>query len=511
MPTFNPHNPSKSTFHSVWLSPNGNFTAAKVFQIGQVSATGKTIPRGTRTAVFGRDAFGRSRIVSTLNGNPGGLPGLTIERYNGLGIDVIEDIATRQACRYIQERITNGCIGIDSPASWCKMYHYGRALAGDGTPGDGPNLDGSETNPTLSDPFLAESIVILVNQALARITTSETDNLTDIIFLDDPESCNECASGYPGPDVIGYISTESASGTGDVLVTSDGGATWAATSADPWGATETGDYLQWNWISKTQFRLVIGRTTADAAAFAEIAYADIDVTIPATTVWTTVDLTSANNEIVDYILWPQLSGFIDRLYVARGAGDIEVSADQGATWTVIFTGANQINHMNVDPRGNVYAVGAANTILKETAQSDTFATLVGPSGGGAFTSIAIAKDGTIWAGNGTSLFRNSNDGFSTGGWTSVRDFGANHTVIGIDIIGDDSQLIRVVVQDGTGTDGDVWRSEDGGGFIREITDLSNSGYNGFYFSRDNANLEWIVGDADGGTGLIHKLSESATC
>ena len=82
---------------------------------------------------------------------------------------------------------------------------------------------------------------------------------------------------------------------------------------------------------------------------------------------------------------------------------------------------------------------------------------------------------------------------------------------GINIIEDDSQLIQVVVQDGTGTDGDVWRSEDGGGFIREVTDLSNSGYNGFYFSGDNINLGWIVGDADGGTGLIHKFSESATC
>ncbi len=135
----------------------------------------------------------------------------------------------------------------------------------------------------------------------------------------------------------------------------------------------------------------------------------------------------------------------------------------------------------------------------------------GPSGGGAFTSIAIAQDGTIWAGNGTSLYRNSNDASSASGWTAVKDFAANHAVIGIDIIENDSQLIRVVVQDGTGTDGDVWRSEDGGGFIREITDLGNSGYNGFYFSGDNANLMWIVGDADGGTGLIHKLSESPTC
>ncbi|MCP4083156.1 MAG: hypothetical protein GY743_23285 [Planctomycetaceae bacterium] len=512
MPTFNPHTPTKSTFHSIWLPPDGNFTAAKVFQLGQVGANGKTIPRGSRTAVFGRDAFGRSRIVSSLNENPGGLPGITIERYQGLGIDVIEDIATRQACRYLQERITNGCIGLDSPASWCKLYHYARALAGDGSPGDGPNLDGSETNPTLSDPFLAENVVILVNQSLSRITTSEADDLTDIIFLDDPESCTECASGYPGPDVIGYISTRSASGTGDVLYTSDGGATWAATSADPWAATETGDHLVWNWISKTQFRLGIALASADAAAKPAISYADVDVATPVTTTWTEVSLTDgANNEIVDFMLWPRMSGFIDRWYVSRSAGDIDVSADQGATWTNIFAGSNQLDYMATDPRGNVYAVGAANTILKETAQSNTFAALVGPSGGGAFTSIAIAQDGTIWAGNGTSLFRNSNDGFSAGGWTEVKDFGANHAVIGIDIIDNDSQLIRLVVEDGTGTDGDVWRSEDGGGFIREITDLSNSGYNGFYFSGDNVNLAWIVGETDSATGLIHKLSESATC
>jgi hypothetical protein len=512
MPTFNPHTPTKSTEHSIWLSPDGNFTAAKPFQVGQVGATGKTDPQGGRTAVYGRDAFGRARLISTLNDVPGDLPGLTIDRFQGLSIDVIEDIATRQACRYIQERISKGCTGIDNPSAWCKLYHYGRAKAGDGSPGDGPNLDGSETNPELSTPFQAENRVILVDQSLSRITTSETDNLTDIIFLDDPETCNECASGYPGPDVIGYISTESASGTGDVLYTNDGGATWAATSADPWAATETGDYLVWQWISKTQFRLGIGLATTDAGAPPAIAYSDIDVTIPQTTVWTEVSLTNgANGEIVDFMLWPRMSGFFDRWYVSRSGGDIGLSQDQGATWTEIFAGSNQLDFMAVDPRGNVYAVGASNTILKETAQSGTFSALVGPSGGGAFTSIAIAQDGTIWAGNGTSLYRNSNDGFSTGGWTSVKDFGANHAVIGIDIIENDSQLIRVVVEDGTANDGDVWRSEDGGGFIREITDLSNSGYAGFYFSGDNNNLSWIVGDADSGTGLIHKLAESGTC
>jgi len=512
MPTFNPHEPSKSTQHSIWLPPDGNFTAAKAFQVGQVGANGKSIPRGDRTAVFARDEFGRPRILTSLDDVPGDLPTITIERYNGLGIDVIEDIATRRACRYIQERISKGCTGISNPSAWCKMYHFGRAMALDGSPGDGPNLDGSETLPTLSDPFKSELIAILVDQGLARITTAEVDDLTDIIFFDDPESCNECANGYPGPDQIGYISGASASGTANVLVSSDGGDTWGATSADPFlTALETGDYLVWNWISKTQVRLGIARTTSDAGNFAEIAYADIDVTAPATTVWTNVDLQGANAEIVDFSLWPQMSGFIDRWYVARGGGDIDLSQDQGDTWAVTFTGSNQINHMAVDPRGNVYAVGASNTILKETAQNGTFAALVGPSGGGAFTSIAIAKDGTIWAGNGQSLFRNSNDGFSAGGWTSVKDFGANHVVIGINIIENDSQLIQIVVEDGTGNDGDMWRSEDGGGFIREVTDLSNSGYNGFYFSRDNINLGWIVGPADGGTGLIHKFFENATC
>jgi hypothetical protein len=511
MPAFNPHKPTLSTQHSIWVAPNGNFTAAKPFQIGQVGATGKNVPRGSRTAVFGRDAYGRPRIVSALNEVPADLPSMTINRYQGVGIDVLEDIATRQACRYIQERISSGCIGIDNPSAWCKLYHLSRAVAGDGSPGDGPNLDGSETNPTLSDPFIGEKLLVLVEQTLSRITTSETDNLTDIIFLDDPETCTDCVSGYPGPDVVGYISTESASGTGDVLYTADGGDTWAATSADPFAATETGDYLVWNWISKTQFRLGIGRTTADVAAAAEIAYADVDVATPATTTWTLVDLTGANNEPVDFMLWPHLSGFIDRWYAARGGGDIDISTDQGATWTETFAGSNQINHMEVDPRGNVYAVGASNTILKETAQSGTFAALVGPAGGGAFTSIAIGTDGTIWAGNGTALYRNSNDAGSAGGWTSVKDFGANHAVIGIDIIEDVSQLIRVVVEDGTGTDGDVWRSEDGGGFIREVSDLSNSGYSGYYFSRDNINLGWIVGAADSGTGLIHKLAESGSC
>jgi hypothetical protein len=135
----------------------------------------------------------------------------------------------------------------------------------------------------------------------------------------------------------------------------------------------------------------------------------------------------------------------------------------------------------------------------------TFAARTGPSGGGAFTALAFADDGTLFAGNGTSLFKSNNEAGSTGGWTSLKDFGSAHVVKSIRCKGGSSQILEVEVDDTTPGAGEVWFSEDGGNTWRQITESANGGYNGVYYPAD-LDQAIIVGDAVTSLGWVELLS-----
>ena len=118
----------------------------------------------------------------------------------------------------------------------------------------------------------------------------------------------------------------------------------------------------------------------------------------------------------------------------------------------------------------------------------------------------MARDNWLYAGNGTAIYRSNNLAANTGGWSSLKDFGANHSVVGIQCVDGESQILRVFVGDTVGTDGDVWYSLDGGNSFVEVTDLSNNSYTKEYVSEVDPNLVFIAGPNDGTKGIVHKLS-----
>jgi hypothetical protein len=152
--------------------------------------------------------------------------------------------------------------------------------------------------------------------------------------------------------------------------------------------------------------------------------------------------------------------------------------------------------------------GASNSILLEQNQNGVFAVRVGPSGGGAFTAVAQAADGRLYAGNGTSLYVSVNHAKNAGGWHLLKNFGTDRAVRKIQVIGHDSNYLRVVV-DHTGGVSEVWESIDGGFSFTQVPELTNAGYNDAYFSWVDRNLAVIVGDASAGAGVIQLLSQEA--
>jgi hypothetical protein len=260
----------------------------------------------------------------------------------------------------------------------------------------------------------------------------------------------------------------------------------------------------------------VGRSTADGGNAAEVAWGDFDLGAPGTTTWTNVDVGATAGDTITALAWLMY----DRCYAATG-GDIYVSTDQGESWgTAIYDGTTQINAFCKDKDDNVWAVGNTNLILLETGQSDTFSARTGPTGGTHFYSVAVANDGRLYAGNGTSIYLSTNAAANTGGWTELHDFGAGRSVQAIHCAGQaevtngDSQLITAVV-DNTGIavlGGELWRSWDGGSTWRQTTEVTNVGYNAAYFSDVNDNKIWIVGDANADPmGVVHYASPCVSC
>lgn len=496
----------------LWFQTNGPGTAFQPYGVGEKAGgmSGKSIPGAGRTPVYGRTEFGVPVLVKLASEAPGDLPTATISIYERGQVDLLLDALNRNCPINIQNRI-NTCGSLINPSGWDVIDFWGDGQVTTYTPGDGPSIEYNGEQIT-NEATVSFSIVIrLVQTSLSALTTTETQNLLDIAGMSD-EQCSGCGgTGYPGADKILYVAAAADTGvTANLLYSADGGATWAATSADPFAADEDISEVDVRFISPTQLRVVVATNTTDAGAPAKFAYADVDISTPGTTAWTSVSIAAgANGDTVEALEWL----FFDRLYIAS-AGDIFISLNQGTLdpGAAYFTGSNAINGFAKAPDDSaVWAFGATNTILREVNQSGIFETRVGPSGGAAFTAVAVASDGTLYAGNGTSIFRSRDDARTTN-WTELYDFGANKAVVKIECIGGSralggsSQLLRVYVDDTAGGVGAIYLSVDGGASFSAVSTLTNTGYNAAYISDVDNNKAIVVGDASGGTGVIHLLS-----
>lgn len=504
----------------LWFQPDGPGTSFEPFGVGEKAGgmTGKSVPGPGRTPVYGRTEFGTPVVIKVNRDAPGDLPSGTVQIYERAQMDVLLKALQKGCPINIQTRIVK-CGALNNPNNWDVIDHWAHGEITDYSPGDGPSAEFAGDAIQVEGSISFTHFIRLVNTALSALTTTEADDILSVAGIPD-EDCNNCGNGYPGADQILYFGTGSDATTdSDLLYTRNGGGSIAATSAAPFaGSTnfESIDFVALRPISQTQFRIVVATKSSVVGTKAQYAYADVTYGAEGTTVWTTGVLDgTATGDTVEAMDWL----IFDRLYIAS-AGDIYVSTNQANSFpsTAIYTGATVINGFAKSPdEAVVWAFGESNLILRESNQSGVFETRVGPSGGGEFHGLAVAGDGTVYAGNGTAIYKSENQALNAGGWTELYDFGTNKAVVEIQVIGGqralggDSQLLRAIVDDTTGaSSGTVWQSVDGGASWFQITELANLGYNAAYFSHVSDNDAIIVGDTDAGsTGAIHKLAPVA--
>lgn len=491
----------------LYHQPDGKGSAMKPLSLDKHGLADVVQPGPGRTPNFGRDAFGRFIVKFVQNDPPGGLITTTLEEDDTGTISYLAKQFDRQGCFPVQRRLVK-CGRLDIATNWDRIEHIGEMTITQKTNGAGPNRDAS--GPGLFNSFEISSsyLIQLLKHALTSLTVGEVNNFNDMAVLSDLiVGCQDCFPGYTPDKTMYLVPAASAGSPGDraeVWYSTDGGSTWAATSADPFAATEDILEIEIGFLTDTTFRLIVA-----GGAGNEVLYSDVTIGAEGTTVWAGTATVGTSIEDMKWL-------FFDRLYVAAD-GDVYVSTDQGESFgSAIKSTANQINAIIRNYDGDeVYVAGTNNFISRERNQSDTFEDLVGPSGGGSFTALFIANDGRLYAGNGTSLYVSNNKALNAGGWTELKDFtsdvSATAQVVSINCPGSDraqggdSQLIRVVVDDTAPGTASVWESEDGGNRFTQITTLTNTGYNGAVFSPIDDNLAWVFGDG----GVLQKFSPKA--
>ena len=482
---------------------------------GMTGKTNNTIPGIGQT--YGRDGWGRFRVKTTYQETPGGLNTGSIEWEKTNKLDYIEDRARDQSRFGIWEYYIP-CAKLDNPYGWLnggRLDYRGNMFVTSLSDGDSPSREASGEPVVSNGDVTWEYDIKLLPMSLSNLTPDIAENVDDILTvfgLTDPNPDN-CVPGYGGPDKHLFAAgdfTTVAQATRMFSV--NGGASWTPFTNDPFSDDEAISDGFATLTSGGNARVVLSRLTTDVAAAAEVAVADIEFGDEAAAVFTNNDIGVTTGDVISVMEML----FYDRAYAAIGQpaaeGEIWVSANLGDTWSSLFTGVTAINAF---AKGfgqdcqDVYAAGASNLIMVERDRSGVFEALVGPSGGGAFTTIAIANNGLIFAGNGQSLFVSYNNALNAGGWTALKDFGAGFTVKKIMMPYGDSNHIYVVASSTSA--GEFWHSNDHGNTWNRLTVAANLGYNDAYQSIEDDNLYIIVGNKNADPlGVIHKASPSSS-
>lgn len=456
------------------------------------------------TPTFNRNAEGKFVKLFESTAAPGDLSSTSILYRVWLSRrHPLYNLLIQQQKEIYVQRLWYSCPPTDDRVLWKHLEHY-RLRSTGGTKAASTDLVGSagSQNNTLNISVLED--IESFRASLARITISEVLAINCIAGM---SKDNDCLPGYPGRDRLLFIGAAASGAPANALYSTNGGGTFAAFTTDPTPFTVNSSITAAavDFISETQIR-VFWLRAGDIGTKAQLAYQDFPfngTTLTAAS-WNLITIAaSANNDDGEALLWYKREG---RLYIAV-EGDIYISLTDGTTdpGAKVLTGTDAIAMM-IEHNGDIWVAAANNVIrVERLTLRGTFAARTGPSGGGAFTALAFADDGKLFAGNGTALYKSVDEAGSDTGWTSLKDFGSNHVIKSIRCKGGSSEILEVEVDDTTPGPGEVWFSEDGGSTWRQLTESANGGYNGVYYPAD-LDQALIVGDAVSSLGWVELLS-----
>jgi photosystem II stability/assembly factor-like uncharacterized protein len=466
---------------------------------GCVDVDALTEPKADRTPIICRDVNGNAVSKGSIKGTPGApTTSLTaLEFPEQSALDLVGD------CDLNLYLMSDPCAKL----GLIQSYARGRILQGAGlTSRAEENIVKREGNDatTLKLDFTGRIPVLRVRPlTLTRQDIAETTDLLAIAFCNTARCAGDCGDAQDlGED--GFIGGAAPAGS-------------AASYADVWDTDNSG--ALWNHIAgphplNAGFDITavvcfpIDRDTTRWLAFSEsqagvplhCAYSD-----DGGTTWTQVHIGSTNSEGV---LDAQAVKAFDsaHIWVGTDDGNIYFSEDGGLTWedqsVLAVTAGADITAIDFSDYANGYAVGVAGLIIRTVNGADwSDAPCNDPSGGDGLRALQVFSGYRLEVGTVTGELYQSWDAGITWEAKIYTTQAATDTITDLEFANDLNGFM--LVHPAVGQDY-VHKSIDGGHTWERLATPVNLRLNDIYVG--DGNLAYVVGNAQGGTGVVLKVS-----
>jgi len=330
-----------------------------------------------------------------------------------------------------------------------------------------------------------------------RQTTSETEDANDV-WACDPRCIGDCGEEI---DVgqhaqVGTDGVASPAQSGDVLYTTDDGATWTVAAADPFDTGEAVIAGQCFAVDKDTRRTLVVRDT-DAANPLEVAYSD-----DAGATWDNVEVGATNGEAAT---GPQSLFALDynNIWLVTDEGDVFFSDDGGVTWAsqaaTTASGANPLNAVHFVSPNIGYAVGDADTIIYTTNGGGTWVAATATGGGANLDTVQVfGRHEVIVGDDAGEIFKTWN---GTTNWTTVYT-----GTSGIACISFSTNLTGLMIENTAGPVGTIKHTVDGGDGWRALEGGTPTNVGLTSVIMLSPTVGYAVGLAQGGTAVIIRIS-----
>lgn len=353
-----------------------------------------------------------------------------------------------------------------------------------------------ETSATISvdisaDPGLTQIDPVVVD----RLATTEVLSLNSVWTNKDRTCFGDCGDTVEPGQLI-FIAADSAVGpaTGNVLYSTDGGATFTAMATDPFGAGFNVMAITSFMIDATTRRVLVSREGTGAVQ-GQIAYTDDNGAT-----WVVVSIGGAavgHGATTGRDLFAMDSRHI---WLAGADGYIYFSEDGGETWTAVEAGVIGIanyNFIHFSDENYGIAGTAADVIIVTSDGGVTWTLATATGGAGAILCGFRVDSNRLWVGDDAGRLYFSRDNGVT--WTQRTGWTGSGVGDVIDISFVD-ELIGYMLSDSAGPVTTVLRTIDGGYSWQVLDTPLNAGSNDLDIA--DADTIFAVGEAQGGTGVI---------
>lgn len=333
-----------------------------------------------------------------------------------------------------------------------------------------------------------------------RQTIAESANLEDIASCTAGRCYGPCGGTLEaGSDLIatGRALAASPANKGQAWLSTNGGSTWAAATADPFANGEDQGPVVCFDYGRSGIRRIVGRGETDVAAPAEVGISD-DGGIT----WSLVNVGSVNGKFFGNAKTLFALG-ADYIWAALTDGYIYFSEDAGETWTqqqagVLTTEDFRAIHFKNERIG--YAVGDNNVFFRTSDGGLNWASVTGPIPASNLMTVYVTEDGRVWVGaaNG-NLYYSDNEGTA---WTqrAFQGDGAGS----VDAVAFADKLVGFMIHNTAAPVGYVFFTVNGGWSWERLTLETNVGLSALAVV--NERLAYAVGLAQGGTAVVLKIS-----